>query len=228
MSKRQALRLMSAVAAAMVAVAGVQLGAQAKAPDSGSTHTGVTVRGYWKIDVRNPDGTLASHTEFQNALTPSGQTLLTGLLSGEYVLGQWSIGLDGANGNNLCRFLTSPAGSSCGIVDTSREASLTPEGREFVFANLERVVPRNNGLPAGTLGLAGFAKVTRNTPGLALSGVWTQAVVCDNTKTAAQCQAGASFLSILQFTGHTLTEPIPVTFGQIVQVSVDISFSAAS
>lgn len=50
--------------------------------------TGVKVHGYWKIDVKNPDGNLASHTEFENSLTTndpnglSGDDALALLLSG--------------------------------------------------------------------------------------------------------------------------------------------------
>ncbi len=50
--------------------------------------SGVKVHGYWKIDVKNPDGKLASHTEFENSLTTndpnglSGDDALALLLSG--------------------------------------------------------------------------------------------------------------------------------------------------
>jgi hypothetical protein len=36
---------------------------------SGGMRDGVKVRGHWTIDVRNANGTLASHREFENALT---------------------------------------------------------------------------------------------------------------------------------------------------------------
>jgi hypothetical protein len=54
----------------------------ATSPSRGGLKTGVKVHGYWKIDVRNPEGKLASHTEFENSLTtndPNG-------LSGDYAL----------------------------------------------------------------------------------------------------------------------------------------------
>jgi hypothetical protein len=50
---------------------------------------GIQVRGYWKIDVRDPDGTLRQHTEFENALTTnapnqnSGDFALSSMLSGQ-------------------------------------------------------------------------------------------------------------------------------------------------
>ena len=33
------------------------------------THQGIKINGYWKIDIHNPDGTLAKHLEFENSLT---------------------------------------------------------------------------------------------------------------------------------------------------------------
>jgi hypothetical protein len=74
-----------------------------QAPSKGP-HEGITAHGYWTIDVRNPDGKLAKHLEFENQLCTSfvdptsgasvfgGDQLLTLLLSGSnYVAGDWSI-----------------------------------------------------------------------------------------------------------------------------------------
>src|SRR5271168_3514589 len=33
-----------------------------------SPHEGITVHGHWTIDVKNPDGTVASHHEFENSI----------------------------------------------------------------------------------------------------------------------------------------------------------------
>jgi hypothetical protein len=50
---------------------------------------GIQVHGYWKIDVRNPDGSLARHVEFENKLATSnvkyGPTVLVNLLRGTTV-----------------------------------------------------------------------------------------------------------------------------------------------
>jgi hypothetical protein len=73
------------VAAAAKSGAVVPLGISR--PASG-LKSGVKVHGYWKIDVKNPDGRLASHTEFENSLTTgdpnglSGDDALSLLLSG--------------------------------------------------------------------------------------------------------------------------------------------------
>jgi hypothetical protein len=82
--------------------------ANSKQPDSDSQ--GIKVHGHWVIDVRNPDGTLATHREFENSLTGAsqGQLLLGGLLSGYYVAGGYAIEL----GSNLC----AAPGNNCDIV----------------------------------------------------------------------------------------------------------------
>jgi hypothetical protein len=57
----------------------------------GGTHEGIKVHGHWMIEVRNPDGKLVSHTEFENSLQSTGADILTGLLSGQYVPGGFQI-----------------------------------------------------------------------------------------------------------------------------------------
>src|SRR5713226_6208411 len=42
------------------------------ASESGGQKEGIKVHGHWTIDVRNPDGTLVTHREFENSLAASG------------------------------------------------------------------------------------------------------------------------------------------------------------
>jgi hypothetical protein len=48
--------------------------AEAAAPTAQSApkgqHEGITVHGYWTIDVKNPDGSLVRHVEFENSIDP--------------------------------------------------------------------------------------------------------------------------------------------------------------
>lgn len=57
---------------------------------------GIKVNGYWTIEVKNPDGTVASHTEFENAIQPTGMLALASLLAGNSASGGLAIMLDGA------------------------------------------------------------------------------------------------------------------------------------
>src|ERR1700747_3718133 len=47
----------------------------------GGQHEGIKVHGHWTIEVRNPDGSLTRHVEFENSLDPGatlpGQPVLT-------------------------------------------------------------------------------------------------------------------------------------------------------
>ena len=60
--------------------------------------SGIQIHGHWVIDVKNPDGKLVEHREFENSLVkvgglPSGDQLLAGLLSGNLAAGDPGIGL---------------------------------------------------------------------------------------------------------------------------------------
>ena len=43
-------------------------------PSGKGTHEGITVHGHWTIEVRNQDGSLARHVEFENSLDPDFTT----------------------------------------------------------------------------------------------------------------------------------------------------------
>lgn len=61
------------------------------------THEGIQVHGYWTIEVRNPDGTVTAHREFENAVRAAGQDYLESLLTGQAVPGGMAIALNGAD-----------------------------------------------------------------------------------------------------------------------------------
>lgn len=77
--------------------------AQAAVSPAQGPHEGVKVHGYWIIEVRNADGTVARHMEFENQLcttftdllssgsVPGGDSTLSALLSGTASPGAWSI-----------------------------------------------------------------------------------------------------------------------------------------
>ena len=75
------------------------VGSQAQSHPSGKPGEGIKVHGHWTIDVRNADGTLAWHNEFENALVPSsGAQALSALLTGTKTFGRWEVSLIGATG----------------------------------------------------------------------------------------------------------------------------------
>ena len=86
-------------AAAVVAMLALVLGgspaarAAAETPQGGAQTEGIKVHGQWTIDVLNPDGSLASHHEFRNALESFGGLRLAEMLARLKSPGVWNIGL---------------------------------------------------------------------------------------------------------------------------------------
>jgi hypothetical protein len=68
----------------------------AKAPKG--TGEGIQVHGWWTIEIRNRDGSVAKHVEFENALVVDGPAILAGLLSGTMVAGSWELVIYGTSG----------------------------------------------------------------------------------------------------------------------------------
>ncbi len=199
------------LAAAMLTVALVSgLGRPAAAlaqgagatPSTGAPQEGITVHGRWTVEVRNPDGSLASRHEFNNALVPiDGSFALTGLLSGYYrAVQQWRIVLVGQAG--ICQ----PGLVTCDIVQHSGPGP-APMG------TLTAIILVANA-DAPVLRIDGMTQVTN--PGT-ITSVGTQLNLCFDDACAGTVAR--------QFTAHQLPSPIPVAASQVVQVSVEISFS---
>lgn len=99
-------------ASSAAAPAAKTVAAPAKAPVSPAakprakgSREGITVSGRWVIEVRNPDGKVTAHREFENAIQPAGMVYLAALLAGNNAPGQLSIMLNGG-GSDFC-----PSGS---------------------------------------------------------------------------------------------------------------------
>jgi hypothetical protein len=173
----------------------------------GSPAEGIGVHGYWKIDVRNRDGSLASHTEFENALTGEGQSSLVNALLGANAFGPLFIRLSG-----------SP--QPCIAFDKITQTTI-PSVCFIANANLTSAVQQN---PSGALMLTGSTTAGNNG-------------VIDTVSTVTILTCGAGLVpcgpvgGISSFTSFTLggagspVQPIPVTVGQLIQVSVTLSFS---
>ena len=173
---------------------------------SGKGGEGIKVHGHWTIDVRNPDGTLGAHHEFENALLPTGGWVLTHLLARQVTHRQWRIRLLGAP--PPCNDLGQP--TSCYL---SEAGSTPPEayGLGERFATL-------------TLGVADDLI---NGSKLKLMGDFTASH--DGGIVAAASDAyfvradGQEWAETFSYRG--LDTAIPVAAGQHVYVTVTFSFS---
>jgi hypothetical protein len=191
-----------------VAIAGLSVPAAAQP----GPREGIKVHGRWTIEVRNPDGTLASRHEFNNSLVVSGGAgsgALVGLLGRAFRgIRQWQIGLNGpADQEN----------GPCGARDISRvfEASCRIEerldGGAPAVGDLTVTVP--GGLPH--LVLSGAIRTTTAVP-----IVFVQTVI-------HPCFDAACSVPSLprQFTSHQLATPIDIAPNQLIDVTVVLSFS---
>jgi hypothetical protein len=179
-----------------------QLGITQEASQQGS-HEGIKVHGSWTIELRNPDGSIASTHKFENALATTGGPLLVQMLAHQRSTQYWQIQITNKDGG-LCN----RAGNHvpCIIQD-----SALPAGESSVFATLTVSAPAS-GENAGKLVLSGTAPA-------AFDG----AIAAVNTTvghTCAPTECGTTW--------STFTIAVPaltVQAGQTINVTVVISFS---
>jgi len=172
---------------------------------------GITVHGHWRIEVLDPDGTLVSTTELENALVEFGAQTLVNSLTGLGVVGGWLVVLYDTTGAQLPCDDGSGA-SHCNIGESDVDYGTIP------LHSSDLTVTRS--LP-WTFSLAGSVTVAYST---SIDRVGTITKVCDPSNTAASCRPATGF-SYAGFTGKDLTPAVPVQPGQIVNVTVNLSFS---
>jgi len=118
---------------------------------------GIRVHGHWTLEIHNPDGTLASRHEFENALIPTmGSPLLAGLLGNFYVDTTWGIYLWGNPG-------------PCGPVATNDPCQI---GQPPLVVTL----PTSSGSPSGTLELSASVTAARDSTLFNVNTVWSALV----------------------------------------------------
>lgn len=172
----------------------------------------VAVHGQWSIRVSDPDGTPVAAVEFSNDLTESGAASLSALLAGDAVAGVWNVQLAGSRAAPTC------GGDSCDIhtADASRPNST---------ASLSVLVP-DSGELRGALVLDG--SITADGRGV-VDRVRTQQYICESSVTVSACQTDSSLTSATTVSEADFTAtgvaPITVEPGQVIEVTVIISFS---
>lgn len=186
--------LAGSVAVALAMLAPASSAALGQAP--GAPREGIRVHGHWVIEVRNPGGTLAARTEFENALQPGAPQALGRLLAAESSVDFWTVHLIG----NPCTMGGNPA--NCEITTSPGVPST------YVFPNLV-VASLAGDAGVGGLTLSGSAIAQRNTNVTAVTTTFTQT---------------SPWLSS-PFTGTALANPVPVQTGQTIAVTVTITFS---
>ena len=219
------------------------------AKPEGANHEGIKVHGHWIIDVKNADGSYASHTEFENSLvTPNAaDALLASILNGNTVLGGFAIGVDSSTPGALCPTALTGANipiNSCYLVLTTNPSAnlvawylCNPSPGYPSFAcfpnminNFEPASYAGDGLPLNPAYFQLKGSFTAPAAG-PITGVHTYLFDCStypgSSTTTENCIANNSprTIGFSAFTSTTLATPINIVAGQYVTVTVNISFS---
>lgn len=180
----------------------------------GGQHEGIKVHGHWIIEVRNPDGTVVTHREFENSLAAGGYPLGY-FLSRQTTVGLWVVLLGSGNGGQVCPGSTT--NGECELVEAADPStgsgvfntlvpSFTNTGTNQIFVlNGSYVAP------------AGGVIVTVST---IVASCPVAGVVCAPGTSGNETGAYGQL-----FTQTGLPSAIGVSAGQTVAVTVNISFS---
>ena len=213
--------------------------AQTGAPAARGTQEGIKVHGHWTIEVKNPDGKLVTHREFENSLVYNGGALLLpALLSGTAVSGPWQITLaDTVAGRNVV-FIVEPnsiASSQCPGEVLSVQQNFGGAGscsNNLALINVVSIGPYGLG-PVQPLTLTGTGTILTGFPA-SIGYVQTMIFICPSVianvgdVTTQYCFNNAQNYAV--FTTRTLdgvgSDPaaVPVSAGQTVAVTIVISF----
>ncbi len=219
-------RVKRALAAALV-LTGIATGpATVRAQAQGTQTEGVRVHGHWIIEVRNADGTVAERREFENALTLDGVLTLASIMTGQTYPGYWAVGLS----DSLTTYGNSPCTvGACVLVPPGA----SPDASVFqtLTVGINGFGTSVQGAPPGTLILDGNFTASRTGT---IAGVFTQWQVCNAGQSCPATLSAGTFpvtgvISTVQppvtrFTTTSISS-MTVQTGQIVQVTVAISFS---
>ena len=198
----------------------------------GAINQGIKMHGHWVIDVKNPDGTVVQHRDFENSLVPSASQFLIGLMSGYFIPGDYEILLQVPGGSAPCE---GPQTGGCAIV---RSLTTSP-GTVYcaIYYCSTGLTYTYNLAGAGPFSMVLQGSITANQAGQ-IGEVSTAYNSCANiaytsinvapttleTSSPASCVANTTTdwygsLSLASIS------PVTVASGQIIQVTVTITFS---
>lgn len=180
-------------------------------PTDGGFTQGIKVHGHWTIEVREPDGRVASRTEFENALVTAGASTISTFLSREISSGLWAVsvgdGMTGANG---------PCETSTG---TAIDCFIAEAGSSKTDPYYSKTLTLST--PGSGFELSGTATAQRNGT---INLVRTRNSACASTNApASPCSDSSGSGTII--TEATLSSAVSVVDGQQILVTVTLSFS---
>lgn len=175
---------------------------------------GIKVHGHWTIEVRNPDGSLATRRDFDNSLVGGANLALSTVLGRTNLVGQWAINLFGGSAGGPC-----PGSVNNNLGVCIIEESGGPITGSGVFQTLT-IAPVPNASGVYSLQLSGNATASGSTQ---IGTVQTFLNVCPGGGPSCPpiTAIGAGYL----FSQASLSTGINVSSGQVIQVTVVFSFS---
>jgi len=169
-------------------------------------NVGIKVHGHWKIEILEPDGTLVSSHEFDNSY--QGWEIMFKLLNGQVSQGLWGVYLAAESGGVAPCLDDQGLGASCLIAEPGHP----PAANHFLNLTISGYSPI---IFAGTATAARQGSIGR---------VVTMSSSCDPSVAPASCTASVLDSGSV-FTAKFLDTTVPVLAGQIIQVTVTITFS---
>jgi len=198
------------------------------------THEGLKMHGHWVIDVKNPDGTVVAHRDFENALESSAQGYLIGLLSGYQVPGDYMIVLGPASGASPCNATF----QFCGLVHNLNTFPALGYCGVYYCTGSSLNYTYNFGTGyAGPFSMVLSGSITANQTGT-VGTVYSIISTCANigfstTTNPSSIETNSPAFCVTQtspepwygpLSSASIT-PVAVASGQIIQVTVTITFS---
>lgn len=217
-------------------------------PAAKGNQEGIKVHGHWTIDVRNPDGTLAQHREFENSLCQNGgppascsvtggAALLAAILGRTAVGGSWAIQLVDSTQSTFIVTLVEPnsfASTSYGCPSPNCSTNLVLTPPQPVTAGELQAKPLtlsgSGTVPSGAPAAIGYVDTVNLFCGTAQGTIPAGDCFNDTGAEATAANNGGYPPIAAVFTARALDglngDPaaVPIAAGQTVNVSVQISF----
>ena len=192
--------------------------AQGGLPPAGGINEGVQVHGHWTIEVRDPDGSLVSHQEFENDLASSGPWVLSEILIGHATAGPWDIAL-WCDPLSCSPFRDDSGNPNIGYIE---EPCSTNSGSNF-FYDLSRSQDDFSGkvILTGNAEAQAAGNITTVATGIWYCG---QEAMPPSHWAPADCNCSTCEETPYEFTETNLSQPVQLVPGQQVMASVNISF----
>ncbi|MGA8011336.1 MAG: hypothetical protein WB949_02810 [Candidatus Acidiferrales bacterium] len=194
---------------------------------------GIKVHGHWTIEVKNPDGSVSTHREFENSIMQIGPELLGDIFGRVFTVGSIAIQLCNTSATTL-------SASGClgaSPLTLTETGSGLSNGCTTCYAVLVTPTPSRSGFSiTGTV---------TNAPAIAINAVESDIYACytadaqgafviNSTFSPASCFAAApvsgstnapgNHANLEAFTATAVSPAVMVTSGQSVSVTVQFSF----